>query len=195
MRKEGILIGILGVLLIATSIKAQIPISGQCVNSSYLYNYGELYVSGSLVSINITTYCPYGCQVNAGQYGDDCKYSPTDYATLNDSSNIAIIVGLVFIAFVFAYLSINESKNKTPEMAMTKLQLLYMGLCILFVTAISLVLMKMAESVGRDDVATILSAIFTILIVFCLIFAILMIIWLLMFVMEGLQKSYKKSYK
>jgi membrane-associated HD superfamily phosphohydrolase len=190
-----VLVGILGLLLLAISVKAQIPISSLCINESYLFVYGDLYVSGTLMPINITTYCPYGCVINAGQYGDDCKYSSTDYAKLNDSSNIAIIVGLAFIAFVFAYLSINESKNKTPEQAMTKLQLLYMGLCILFVTAISLVLMKMAEDVGRNDIATILAAIFTILIVFCFIFAILVIIWLLMFVLEGLEKSYKKNYK
>jgi hypothetical protein len=107
MRRLSILI-ILGLsaILLAVSLpsaKAQnIPIVGECINATYLRTYIAANVSGSGVPVEFpSTYCPYGCVKNAGQYGDDCGIP---YRTTNMTYEFYILLSIInFMAILLAW--------------------------------------------------------------------------------------------
>ena len=195
MRKESILIGILGMLLLVVSVRSQgIPITGTCINSSYLSVSSNITVSGSAIPISSTTiYCPYGCVANQGQYGDDCQMSPSDYASANVNAYLPIIVGITAIIFLFAFLAM---KFKPLDKDMGYLQTLFLILTFLFVLFDAFFILQIA-TMNNVAFQEPLNALFMILLfLFALMLIMLFIVFMKMLVERLMKstKSYSKGY-
>lgn len=71
-----------------------LPLLGKCIDSVTLRSYTTINVSGTDIEIEVDNVpCPYGCVVNASQYGDDCADRPIN----NVGFNMAIwVIGVIF---------------------------------------------------------------------------------------------------
>jgi len=104
--KRAILIGILGILLLAASAKSQgMPMMGECINSSYLRVYTSINLSGAITEIEQSNiYCPFGCNENADQYGADCIDRPVVGMMLE------IFLSLFFISIASLIIGVWQKK-------------------------------------------------------------------------------------
>lgn len=189
--KKLILLGMLAILL-APAVQAQ-SFSSQCINESYMREYINMDISGSALQIEIPiTYCPFGCVANIAQYGDGCMKSPEEYAQENNGIYIPIIFAITFVMLIFAYLGI---KMKSPEKEFNIIQLLFISLCLLFLSIDMFLIMNIADINRVSQLSEVLYITFLISISTFIVFFIIELYMILKWAGDKVVKSYKSNYK